>query len=191
MQPTRIGLSATQRPIEDIARFLVGASAADDPEPNCVIVDVGHQRELDLALEVPPGELAAVCSHECWGEVYQRLTELIASQSQHVDLRQYAPPGRTRLTSFDRAVGEDAVAGHHGSMSRSMRFSAEERLKTGQLKAIGATASLEMGIDVGYPRPGLPDRLATVDRHLSATRGAIRAFARPGSEGTPVSALAR
>jgi ATP-dependent Lhr-like helicase len=150
VQPTRIGLSATQRPIDEIAHFLVGASATSPSEPACTIVDVGHQRELDLAVDVPPGELAAVCSHECWGEVYSRLTELVNSHRStliFVNTRRLAERVSHHLIEL---LGEDAVAGHHGSMSRSMRFSAEERLKTGQLKAIVATASLEMGIDVGY-----------------------------------------
>ena len=154
VRPTRIGLSATQRPIEDVARFLVGTDPATTPDlaapPACNIVDVGHQRELDLAIEVPPGELAAVCSHECWGEVYERLKQLILAHRStliFVNTRRLAERVSHHLIEL---LGEDAVAGHHGSMSRTMRFSAEERLKTGQLKAIVATASLEMGIDVGY-----------------------------------------
>ncbi|HVU89976.1 MAG TPA: DEAD/DEAH box helicase [Pirellulales bacterium] len=150
VRPTRIGLSATQRPIEDVARFLVGAGPDPENPPACTIVDVGHQRELDLAIEVPPSELAAVCSHECWGEVYERLTQLITTHRStliFVNTRRLAERVSHHLIEL---LGEDAVAGHHGSMSRAMRFSAEERLKTGQLKAIVATASLEMGIDVGY-----------------------------------------
>src|SRR5205085_1332929 len=85
-QPARIGLSATQKPLEEIARFLVGnrsSPATGEPstafvEPDCAIVDVGHARELDLGIEVPPTELAAVCSNECWAEIYERLTQLIA-----------------------------------------------------------------------------------------------------------------
>lgn len=150
VQPTRIGLSATQRPIEQVARFLVGTQGNADSPPDCSIVDVGHQRELDLAVDVPPGELAAVCSHECWAEVYQRLTDLVNTHRStliFVNTRRLAERVSHHLIEL---LGEDAVAGHHGSMSRSMRFSAEERLKSGQLKAIVATASLEMGIDVGY-----------------------------------------
>jgi ATP-dependent Lhr-like helicase len=149
-EPTRIGLSATQRPIDQIAQFLVGRQAAEADEHACAIVDVGHQRELDLAVEVPPSELAAVCSHECWGEVYERLKNLITSHRStlvFVNTRRLAERVSHHLIEL---LGESAVAGHHGSMSRAMRLSAEERLKTGQLKAIVATASLEMGIDIGY-----------------------------------------
>ena len=94
--------------------------------------------------------LSAVCSHECWGEVYERLTQLITTHRStliFVNTRRLAERVSHHLIEL---LGEDAVAGHHGSMSRAMRFSAEERLKTGQLKAIVAMASLEMGIDVGY-----------------------------------------
>jgi ATP-dependent Lhr-like helicase len=148
--PTRIGLSATQRPIDQIAQFLVGRPAVDAQQSNCAIVDVGHQRELDLAVEVPPGELAAVCSHECWAEVYERLKQLIAAHRStliFVNTRRLAERVSHHLIEL---LGESAVAGHHGSLSRSLRLNAEERLKNGELKAIVATASLEMGIDVGY-----------------------------------------
>lgn len=167
-RPVRIGLSATQRPIETIAHFLVGSAgndcvpnhAAADREPtngshqrtppDCRIVDVGHMRDLDLALEVPPSELAAVCSLEQWGEVYQRLTELIQSHRStlvFVNTRRLAERVSHHLTEL---LGEDAVASHHGSLSRKIRLSAEQRLKSGELKAIIATASLELGIDIGY-----------------------------------------
>ena len=150
-QPARIGLSATQRPIEEISRFLVGNRP--DPltgEPDCAIVDVGHARELDLGIEVPPSELAAVCSNECWAEIYERLVQLIAEHRStliFVNTRRLAERVSHHLIEL---LGEGAVASHHGSLSRATRLSAEERLKTGQLKAIVATASLEMGIDVGY-----------------------------------------
>lgn len=149
--PTRIGLSATQRPMDEIARFLVGAgNVLDDGRPQCEIIDVGHLRQLDLNIEVPPSELAAVCSHEQWGEVYARLVELIQSHRStlvFVNTRRLAE----RVThSLAELLGEEAVASHHGSLARQLRHSAEQRLKEGQLKAVVATASLEMGIDVGY-----------------------------------------
>jgi len=149
--PARIGLSATQRPIHDIARFLVGAGNVDDGgNVNCAIVDVGHVRELDLALEVPPTEMSAVCSHEQWEESYERLVELIQSHRStlvFVNTRRLAERVSHRLAEM---LGDDAVASHHGSLSRDLRHSAEQRLKSGHLKAIVATASLEMGIDVGF-----------------------------------------
>ncbi len=149
--PVRIGLSATQRPIENIARFLVGAqqvSAAG--EADCAIIDGGHARELDIAVEVPESELSAVCSNEQWAEIYTRLVELV---SQHrstlifVNTRRLAERVSHHLREI---LGEAVVAAHHGSLSKEIRQSAEIRLKNGELRAIVATASLEMGIDIGY-----------------------------------------
>ena len=149
--PTRIGLSATQRPMDEIARFLIGGRNVEpDGTPRCEIVDVGHLRTLDLGLEVPPSELEAVCSHEQWGEVYQRLVHLIQTHRStlvFVNTRRLAERVTHHLSEL---LGAEAVASHHGSLSRDMRHSAEQRLKEGQLKAVVATASLEMGIDVGY-----------------------------------------
>ncbi len=143
--PVRIGLSATQKPIEEIARFLVGAKSAE-----CHIVDTGHIRQLDLGIEVPPSELAAVCSNEQWDEIYKRLAELITmhrSTVVFVNTRRMAERISYRLREH---LGEAVVASHHGSLSRELRLSAEERLKKGELKAIVATASLELGIDIGF-----------------------------------------
>ena len=150
--PTRIGLSATQRPMDEIARFLVGTGNVEPRGnvPNCEIVDVGHLRQLDLGLEVPPSELEAVCSHEQWGEVYERIVQLIQTHRStlvFVNTRRMAERVTHHLAEL---LGEEAVASHHGSLSRQMRHSAEQRLKDGELKAVVATASLEMGIDVGY-----------------------------------------
>ncbi len=147
----RIGLSATVRPVDEIARFLVGAgNVGDDGEPDCSIVDVGHVRQLDLSLEVPASELSAVCSLEQWEESYARLVELITSHRStlvFVNTRRLAERVAHRLTEL---LGEDAVASHHGSLSKKIRLSAEQRLKAGELRAIVATASLEMGIDIGF-----------------------------------------
>jgi ATP-dependent Lhr-like helicase len=147
---TRIGLSATQKPIEEIAQFLVGSPSPGEPTRDCRIIDAGHTRELDLAIEVPPSELAAVCSMEQWGEVYERLAELITSHRStlvFVNTRRLAERVAHHLTEM---LGEEAVASHHGSLSRQIRHDAEQRLKAGKLRAIVATASLEMGIDIGY-----------------------------------------
>ena len=152
--PVRIGLSATQRPIDTIARFLVGMGRdvplAESEGPACSIIDGGHVRELDLGIETPPSELSAVCSNEQWGEIYSRLTELVASHRStlvFVNTRRLAERVALHLGEL---LGVDAVASHHGSLSRALRLSAEQRLKSGELKAIVATASLEMGIDIGY-----------------------------------------
>ncbi len=148
----RIGLSATQRPIEDVARFLVGTQCVDDEsgDPRCTIVDVGHQRDLDVAIEVPSSELSAVCPHETWAEVYARLSELIEEHRStlvFVNTRKMAEQICVHLAA---KLGDGQVTSHHGSLSRAIRLDAEERLKRGELKAIVATASLELGIDVGY-----------------------------------------
>jgi ATP-dependent helicase Lhr and Lhr-like helicase len=146
----RVGLSATQRPIEEVARFLVGAGGVDaEGRPACTVVDVGHRRTLDLALELPLSPLDTVMSHEVWGEVYDRLAELIA---QHRTTLIFANTRRLaeRITRHlsDR-LGEERVAAHHGSLSKERRLEAERRLKEGDLSALVATASLELGIDIG------------------------------------------
>jgi len=156
----RIGLSATQRPIERMAEFLIGNRGqfdeSDDQDANgsrsvpVKIVDVGHQRDLDLAIETPPSELSAVCSNDQWDEVNQRIVELIQEHRStliFVNTRRLAERVTFQLTNL---LGEDAVGSHHGSLSKEKRLSTEQRLKNGQLKAVVATASLELGIDVGY-----------------------------------------
>ena len=149
--PTRIGLSATQKPINEIGNFLVGTSPQETAKQRKVnIVDIGHSRELDLDLELPQTELAAICSLEQWEEVYNRVVELIhAHQSTiiFVNTRRLAERVAHRLTEI---LGTEAVTSHHGSLAKEIRLDAEERLKAGKLKAIVATASLELGIDIGY-----------------------------------------
>jgi ATP-dependent Lhr-like helicase len=202
----RIGLSATQRPLERMAAFLVGgderqilawnaggsvstpggdvpntatrAKSTDHTEaaleetavtslpaapatetlseppavplPVAAIVDVGHQRQLDLDVEIPPSELGAVCMHEQWAEINARLAELITTHRStliFVNTRRLAE----RIThSLTQIVGEDAVSSHHGSLAAERRHDTEQRLKNGQLKAVVATASLELGLDIGY-----------------------------------------
>ncbi len=150
-RPTRIGLSATQAPIDDIARFLVGADRVEaDGRARCAVVDVGHRRELDLAIDVPPSELSAVCANEQWDEVYTRIAQLIATHRStivFVNTRRLAERVTLRLTE---RLGEGAVLSHHGSLSKKIRRTTEHRLKAGDLKAVVATASLELGIDVGF-----------------------------------------
>jgi ATP-dependent Lhr-like helicase len=139
----RIGLSATQKPIEDIGNFLVGSGRA------CTVVDGGHLRTLDLAIELPPSPLAAVCSHEVWEEIYERIAALVREHRTtliFVNTRKMAERIAARLGP---RLGAEHVACHHGSLSSPRRRDAEERLKAGQLKALVATASLELGIDIG------------------------------------------
>ena len=151
-KPVRVGLSATQSPMDEIARFLVGTGNVDPVtrEPACEVINTGHLRDLDLGIEVPPTELSAVCSKETWEEIYAQIAELVTSHRStliFVNTRRLAERVAHHLS---QTLGPEAVASHHGSLSRQTRLSAEERLKTGKLKAIVATASLEMGIDVGY-----------------------------------------
>lgn len=142
----RIGLSATQRPIELVAEFLVGA------RPCPAIIDVGHRRELDLAVEAPRDELSAVATNAIWADVYDRVAELVRQHRStlvFVNTRRLAERVSHYLEERLQDLGPDAVAAHHGSLSRQIRLSAEERLKTGKTRVVIATASLELGIDVG------------------------------------------
>ena len=146
VKPQRIGLSATQRPIELVAEFLVGA------RPRPTIIDVGHRRELDLAVEVPKDELSAVATNAIWSDVYDRVAELVRQHRStlvFVNTRRLAERVSHYLEERLSDLGPDVVAAHHGSLSRQIRLSAEERLKTGKTRVVIATASLELGIDVG------------------------------------------
>src|SRR5438132_12290646 len=167
----RVGLSATQNPIVEVAKYLVGCSgglqAADSGlKPAATqIIDEGHRRAMDLAIEIPRSPLETVMSHEVWEEYYDRLTQLIAEHRTtliFVNTRRLAERVARHLT--DR-LGEDAVTAHHGSLSKEKRLAAETRLKAGVLKALVATASLELGIDIGSVdlvcQIGSPHRIAT------------------------------
>ena len=177
----RIGLSATQKPIEAIARFLVGAATAPARGTRrrrapasadgtaqaapCEIIDTGHARPRDLALEVPASPLEAVMSNEVWMQVYARLADLVAQHRTtlvFVNTRRMAERVTRHLSEL---LGAAHVMSHHGSMSKERRLAAEERLKNGELKALVATASLELGIDIGdvelVCQLGSPRRIAT------------------------------
>ena len=145
LRPIRVGLSATQKPLDELAQFLVGAGA-----PAAKVVDIGHLRQLDLGVEVPRMELQAVCSHEHWAEIYERLVQLIGEHRStliFVNTRKLAERVAHQLTE---RLGEDQVLSHHGSLAHCSREQAEQRLKEGSLKAVVATASLELGIDIGH-----------------------------------------
>ncbi|MCA9077350.1 MAG: DEAD/DEAH box helicase [Planctomycetaceae bacterium] len=173
----RIGISATQKPIERTAAFLVG-----NPQPSTfnfqpTIVDVGHQRDLDLGIEVPPSDLSSVCSHEQWAEVNERLVELIEQHRStliFVNTRRLAERLTFQLTE---RLGEEAVGAHHGSLSADIRLTTERKLKSGQLKAVVATASLELGIDVGYIdlviQMGSPRSIATFLQRIGRSGHAL------------------
>src|SRR5450432_3774316 len=142
--PVRIGLSATQRPIEDVAHFLTG-----NGRPDPVIVNIGHKRTLDLAVEIPATLLGPIASNEMWEEIYTRIVEL---SEQHrstlvfVNTRRLVERVAHHLAE---RIGEENVGAHHGSLSRKLRLAAEKKLKDGQIKILIATASLELGIDIG------------------------------------------
>ena len=145
-KPQRIGLSATQRPIETVAQFLVGA------RPMPTIIDVGHKREMDLAVEVPKDELSSVATNAIWADIYDRVAELVRQHRStlvFVNTRRLAERVSHSLEERLLELGADVVAAHHGSLSRQIRLSAEERLKSGKTRVVVATASLELGIDIG------------------------------------------
>jgi ATP-dependent helicase Lhr and Lhr-like helicase len=143
----RVGLSATQKPIDEVARFLIGASGTGIT--GCTIIDSGHARSRDLALELPPAPLEAVMSGEVWTQVYDRLAALVREHRTtlvFVNTRRLVERVARHLSE---RVGEENVAAHHGSLSKERRLNAEQRLKRGELKVLVATASLELGIDIG------------------------------------------
>ncbi|MGH6646601.1 DEAD/DEAH box helicase [Aquabacterium sp.] len=138
----RIGLSATQKPIDEVARFLTGGAP-------CEIIDIGYTRQRDLALEVPPTPLSVVMSNDQWEQVYGRVAELVLSHRTtlvFVNTRRMAERAARHLAE---RLGREAVAAHHGSLSKEARLLAEQRLKRGELKVLVATASLELGLDIG------------------------------------------
>jgi ATP-dependent Lhr-like helicase len=142
--PVRIGLSATQKPIEEVAHFLTGTSRADP-----VIVDIGHRRKLDLGIEVPPMPLGPVASNELWDTIYDRLVVLVQQHRSTLVFVNTRRMAERLCHELGGRMGEENVAAHHGSLSRKLRLAAEKKLKEGQVRVLVATASLELGIDVG------------------------------------------
>lgn len=165
----RIGLSATQKPIEAIAHFLGGSGRAAP-----VIVQVPSRRRLDLAVEVPEGELGPVASNTLWEDIYKRIAELAREHRStlvFVNTRRLAE----RVTHhLGELLGDDAVAAHHGSLSRKLRLAAEKKLKEGQVRALVATASLELGIDIG---------VVDLVCHIGSPRSLSTALQRVGRSG--------
>jgi ATP-dependent helicase Lhr and Lhr-like helicase len=145
----RIGLSATQNPITAIADLLVGAAADGTPAAKPAIIDTGHHRPRDLALELPASPLEAVMSADVWTQVYDRLAELIAAHRTTLVFVNTRRMAERVAHALSERLGEDAVTAHHGSLAKEWRLKAEQRLKQGALKALVATASLELGIDIG------------------------------------------
>ena len=163
----RIGLSATQKPIEEIARLLVGSERIIlDGPPDCAIVDVGHQRALDLRIEVTGHELGPIATHELYADIYERIvahTQTHRTTIVFVNTRRLVERVAHQL---EERLGKGRVAAHHGSLSRRIRLQAEEGLKSGAIPVVVATASLELGIDVGHVdlvcHLGAPRALATL-----------------------------
>ncbi|MFO0983728.1 MAG: DEAD/DEAH box helicase [Planctomycetota bacterium] len=153
--------SATQRPVEEVARFLLGAGESD-----CEIIDEGHRRDLDLAIELPGTPLEAVMTGEAWEEVYGRLVELIGTHRTTLIFANTRRLAERLSRQLSDRLGERAVTAHHGSLAKERRLDAETRLKSGSLRALVATASLELGIDIGHVdlvcQIGSPRRIATL-----------------------------
>ncbi len=142
--PTRIGLSATQKPVDEMAQFLTGTRRGP-----CRIVDMGHRRERDLAIETTAIPLTAVMSTEAWAELYERLAELIRSHRTTLIFANTRRLTERIARHLTERLNEAAITAHHGSLAREHRLWAEQCLKDGQLRALVATSSLELGIDIG------------------------------------------
>jgi ATP-dependent Lhr-like helicase len=145
----RIGLSATQKPIEMVAKFLVGNSNSREAQTNCKIVDAGFRRNIDVALEVPDSPLSGLMSNEIWEELYHRLIDLIQSHDTTLVFVNTRRLSERLALALSERLGEHTVCSHHGSMSKDLRHQAEQKLKSGDLKVLVATASMELGIDIG------------------------------------------
>ncbi|HEX5340282.1 MAG TPA: DEAD/DEAH box helicase [Gammaproteobacteria bacterium] len=171
--PVRIGLSATQKPIEEVANFLAGG------EP-CSIVDTGHTRERSLHLELPRSPLMPVMANEVWSELYDRLAELVRSHRTTLIFTNNRRQAERTARHLAERIGEQHVTSHHGSLARAHRLDAEQRLKRGELKALVATASLELGIDIGdvdlVCQLGSPRRISTFLQRVGRSGHALGAL---------------
>ncbi|MFC2087010.1 DEAD/DEAH box helicase [Bacteroidota bacterium] len=173
----RIGISATQKPIEEVARFLIGSHSQKDIHSHCKIVNTGHRRKLDIDLVLPDSPLTPIMANEVWSEIYSKLIKLVHKHDTtliFVSTRRLAERLSFNLTE---QLGKEAVTAHHGSMSKEHRLEAEQKLKSGKLKALVATASLELGIDIG-----------SVDLvcHISSSRSISTILQRIGRSGHSV-----
>jgi len=177
----RIGLSATQKPIDEVARLLVGAGRCGaDGAPRCAIVDAGHRRALDLRVETPDQELGAITSHELRAEIYQRLAALVRAHRTTIVFVNTRRLVERVAHALGEILGAHRVAAHHGSMSRELRLAAESGLKTGAIPVIVATASLELGIDIGH---------VDLVCHLGAPRSLASLLQRVGRSGHSLGAV--
>ena len=183
----RIGLSATQKPIEEVARFLVGTTASGE----CAIVDRGHKRAMDLAIEVPGSPLEAVMSAEVWQEIYERLVELIEAHRTTlimVNTRRLAERMAHQLIEH---LGAEHVAAHHGSLSKEERLDAEERLRERQAQGAGGHRVARARHRHRPRRPRLPDLVAAPHRDAAAARRALGSHGARPAEGARLPADAR
>ena len=175
----RIGLSATQRPIEAVAGLLAGTAADGEPR-SCRIVDVGHRRDVQLAIEVADQELGPIATHELWAEIYERVAVHARAERTTIVFVNTRRLVERVAHQLEERLGQGRVAAHHGSMARRLRLDAEERLKSGAVPVVVATASLELGIDVGSVdlvcHVGAPRALATLIQRVGRSghaRGAV------------------
>jgi ATP-dependent Lhr-like helicase len=145
----RIGLSATQKPIEMVAKFLVGNRNIKDGKPDCAIINTGSNRKLNLTIEVPDSPLTAVMENEVWGQLYERFVKLINEHDTTLIFVNNRRLAERLAVALGERMGEEHVTSHHGSMSKEHRHQAEQKLKAGLLKVLVATASMELGIDIG------------------------------------------
>lgn len=145
----RVGLSATQKPIEMVAKYLVGNSNSNGNDVDCAIVDSGFRRKIEVSLEVPGSPLTALMSNEVWEELYERLVILVESHDTTLVFVNTRRLSERLALALSERLGDDAVCSHHGSMSKDRRHTAEQKLKAGDLKVLVATASMELGIDIG------------------------------------------
>jgi ATP-dependent Lhr-like helicase len=175
----RIGLSATQKPITEVAHFLTGVGDAPNREARpCTIIDDGHRREMSLHSELPSAPLTAWMANEVWEELYEKLVQLILQhQTTLVFVNTRRLSERLALALRER-LGEGVVSSHHGSMSKMHRHSAEQRLKEGKLKVLVATASMELGIDIGavdlVVQFASPKRIATFLQRVGRSGHSVR-----------------
>jgi ATP-dependent Lhr-like helicase len=175
--PLRIGLSATQKPIDAVAHLLVGVNGNHDPTRRCRIVDLGHRRQRDLAIELPSSPLEAVMSTEVWGQIYDRLADLVGTHRTTLVFTNTRRMVERVTRHLAERLGEGQVAAHHGSLAKEQRFDAERRLQSGALRALVATASLELGIDIGdvdlVCQLGSPHSIATLLQRVGRSGHAV------------------
>ena len=178
-RPARVGLSATQRPMDLIARFLVGTErGADARAPGCTVIDLGHQRDIDLAIDVPPTEdLQGVASKEQWDDLLDVISGYVGEHRTTLIFTNTRRLAERLAHRLGEKIGAENVAAHHGSLARERRLKVEQRLKDGDLRALVATASLELGIDIGSVelvcQIGSPRSIATLLQRIGRSGHAL------------------